>query len=57
MSRKQGSRVAGMRPSPSAEGSLRSNGVPTGLLLATDACGHRRLQSKVYLMTLSEVSV
>ena len=31
----------GMQPSASAEGSLRNNGVPTGLLLARDASSLR----------------
>jgi len=39
MSRKQGPRSAGMRPSARAEGPLRSNGEPTGLLLAGAAAG------------------
>jgi hypothetical protein len=34
MSRKQGPHSVGMRPSARAEGSLRSNGAPTGLFLA-----------------------
>jgi hypothetical protein len=41
MSRKQGPRPAGMGTSESAEGSLRSNGVPTGLLLARSAASLR----------------
>ena len=41
MSRKQGPRAAGMRPSARAGGSLRSNGEPTGLLLAGVAAGRR----------------
>jgi len=41
MSRKQGSRIAGMRPSARAGGSLRSNGEPTGLLLAGVAASRR----------------
>jgi hypothetical protein len=41
MSRKQGPREVGMRPSARAEGSLRSNGEPTGLLLAGAAAGRR----------------
>jgi hypothetical protein len=41
MSRKQGPLTEGMRPSARAEGSLRSNGVPTGLLLARDAARFR----------------
>jgi len=42
MSSDQGPRIAGMRTSASAGGSLRSNGVPTGLLLARAAAGHRQ---------------
>jgi hypothetical protein len=41
MSSEQVHRIAGMRTSARAEGSLRSNGVPTGLLLARVAGGHR----------------
>ena len=41
MSRKQGPLTEGMRPSARAEGSLRSNGVPTGLLLARVAASLR----------------
>ena len=41
MSRKQGPRAAGMRPSARARGSLRSNGEPAGLLLARVAVGRR----------------
>ena len=37
--REQGPRAAGMRPSARAEGSLRSNGEPAGLLLAGAAVG------------------
>jgi hypothetical protein len=56
MSRKQGPRVAEMRPSESAVGSLRSNGVTTGLLLARVACRHRLCQPLVYTAKLPEVS-
>jgi hypothetical protein len=41
MSSEQGPRIAGMRTSASAGGSLRSNGVPTGLLLARVAASLR----------------
>jgi hypothetical protein len=41
MSRKQEPRSAGMRPSASAEGSLRSNGAPTGLPLAGSVASFR----------------
>jgi hypothetical protein len=41
MSRKQGPRAAGMRPSARAEGSLHSNGEPTGFLLAGAAASRR----------------
>jgi hypothetical protein len=41
MSRKQGPREVGMRPSARADGSLRSNGEPTGLLLAGAAARRR----------------
>jgi hypothetical protein len=46
MSSKQGLRTAGMRTSASAEGSLRSNGAPTGLLLARDTAGLRNTGHK-----------
>jgi hypothetical protein len=42
VNRKQGLRVAGMRPSTRAEGSLRSSGAPAGLLLARAVDGSRR---------------
>lgn len=54
MSRKQGPRVTGMRPSASAEGSLRSSGEPTGLLLATVADGRRQSKSKIHHRTAKE---
>jgi hypothetical protein len=41
MSREQGPHSVWMRPFARAEGSLRSNGVPTGLLLAMDAACFR----------------
>lgn len=41
MSRKQGSHNVGMRPTARADGSLRSNGVPAGLLLARVAASIR----------------
>lgn len=41
MSREQGPHSVGMRPSARGEGSLRSNGVPTGLLLARVAASLR----------------
>jgi hypothetical protein len=41
MSSKQGPRKAGMCASASAGGSLRSNRVSSGLLLARAAAGHR----------------
>ena len=41
MSRKQGPREVGMRPSARADGSLRSNGELTGLLLAGAAARRR----------------
>ena len=47
MSRKQGPRKAGMRPSARAEGTLQSSGAPTGLLLAR-AVGGRRHSSSSY---------
>jgi hypothetical protein len=37
-------RPAGMRPSARAEGSLRSNGAPTGILLAGDAASLRHTE-------------
>ena len=47
MSRKQGPHFVGMRPSARAEGSLRSNGVPIGLLLARGAASLRHAARKI----------
>jgi hypothetical protein len=47
MSSEQGPRTAGMGTSESAEGSLRSNGVPTGLLLARVAASLRHAARKI----------
>ena len=43
MSSEQVHRVAGMRTSARAVGSLQSNGAPTGLLLARVAGSHQQL--------------
>ena len=54
MSRKQGPRVAGMRPSARAEGSLRSSGEPAGLLLAGSADGRRHNRTRIYHRPVKE---
>jgi len=54
MSRKQGPRLAGMRPSVRAEGSPRSGGEPTGLLLARVADGRRYSGNQVIHLSVKE---
>lgn len=55
MSRKQGPHFVGMRPSARADGSLRSNGAPTGLLLARGAGSHRHaaLDKSLHVMEVA----
>jgi hypothetical protein len=50
------SRMAGMRPSARAGGSLRGNGIPTGLLLARNAAGYRN-RNRGERMNCNEVAV
>lgn len=56
MSNEQGPHFVGMRMSARAEGSLQSNGEPTGLLLARDA-GRHRLAALGTLQSEKEVPV
>jgi len=57
MSRKQGPRVAGMRSSARANGSLRSSGEPVGLLLAGVADGRRYSKYLNHHRTVNEAEL